>query len=246
MKITVPFDCYKGADGSSLSDSRCTQIIEVYEMLESMENTRMDYLKLQEEADKRKLFGNTKTKNAIRTFFPLLKKLHFVNYEGTFKSTDCFSKLGEQFVFTSRALFNIREDTPHKEEIERKLKNVRIMIIRQGLINMNQDPDYSNHNIWIALKMLFALDKLHWNEFVYMLYRLDSDYPFDDTIQDIKKRKEEIDEMEFLKENGTPLPNTCYSYIRSLLEEALLIENAGKNTSKIIDKSDTFYTQLVL
>ena len=204
MKITVPFDCYKGADGSSLSDSRCTQIIQVYEMLESMENTRMDYLKLQEEADKRKL------------------------------------------VFTSRALFNIREDTPHKEEIERKLKNVRIMIIRQGLINMNQDPDYSNHNIWIALKMLFALDKLHWNEFVYMLYRLDSDYPFDDTIQDIKKRKEEIDEMEFLKENGTPLPNTCYSYIRSLLEEALLIENAGKNTSKIIDKSDTFYTQLVL
>ena len=62
----------------------------------------------------------------------------------------------------------------------------------------------------------------------------------------IKERKDNIDTIEFVKEDGNPLPSTCYCYIRSLLEEASLIESVGKSTSRIIDKSDLFYTQLVL
>ena len=46
MKITVPFESYKGADGSSLSKTRCLQIIQVYEMLESMGDTHLDYLRI--------------------------------------------------------------------------------------------------------------------------------------------------------------------------------------------------------
>ena len=120
------------------------------------------------------------------------------------------------------------------------------MIIKQGLINMNHDPDYSNHNIWIALKMLLELDTMHWNEFLYMLYCNYYGFSFMEAIEQIKEKEKEINQAEFVKEDGTSLPNTCYSYIRSLLEEAHLIENTEKNISKIIDKTDSFYSHITL
>lgn len=36
MRFVLPLGCYKGVDGSSLSPKRCTQMIQVYEMLENM------------------------------------------------------------------------------------------------------------------------------------------------------------------------------------------------------------------
>ena len=34
MRISLPVESYKGVDGSSLSPTRCSQIVQVYEMLE--------------------------------------------------------------------------------------------------------------------------------------------------------------------------------------------------------------------
>mgnify|MGYP006995755539 CR=1 FL=1 len=34
MNITLSVETYKGVDGSSLSSTRCDQIVQVYEMLE--------------------------------------------------------------------------------------------------------------------------------------------------------------------------------------------------------------------
>ena len=94
MKITLHVDSYKGVDGSSLSSIRCSQMILVYEMLNSMGARVITYVDIQEEAKRQSLFGKTKAKSAIRTFFPLLKKIKFVNYDGNFAANECFTDLG--------------------------------------------------------------------------------------------------------------------------------------------------------
>ena len=117
MKISLSVDTYKGVDGSSLSKARCNQVIKVYEMLEDFGNESISYVGIQELAESQKLFGSTAAKSAIRTFFPLLKKLEFVNYDGTFAANKCFTTLGTQFVLTCRAINNISDDTPNSKEI---------------------------------------------------------------------------------------------------------------------------------
>ena len=67
MNITLSVDTYKGVDGSSLSPTRCNQIVQVYEMLELFGDKPMTYIKVQEEAEKRKLFGETNAKSARAT-----------------------------------------------------------------------------------------------------------------------------------------------------------------------------------
>lgn len=93
MKISLSVESYKGVDGSSLSTTRCEQLVQVYEMLEQLGDLNITYYDIQEEAHKRNLFGNTNEKSAIRTFFPLLKKLGFVDYEGTFFGKQVFYKV---------------------------------------------------------------------------------------------------------------------------------------------------------
>lgn len=45
MNITLSVDTYKGVDGSSLSPTRCNQIVQVYEMLELFGDKPMTYIK---------------------------------------------------------------------------------------------------------------------------------------------------------------------------------------------------------
>ena len=151
-RIALSVDAYKGVDGSSLSPMRCSQLIKVYEMLEDMGTSNTSYLDIQEEAEHRSLFGKTKAKSAIRTFFPLLKKIHFINYDGSFTANTCFTELGTQFVLACRALTNVSDDTPHKDEIITRLNSIKCNAQLKGLINMYNDPEWKNHKIWIALK----------------------------------------------------------------------------------------------
>ena len=145
MNITLSVDTYKGVDGSSLSPTRCNQIVQVYEMLELFGDKPMTYIKVQEEAEKRKLFGETNAKSAIRTFFPLLKKLGFVIYDDTFNANDCFTELGKQFVLACRALNNVSDSTPHKEDIIQRLENIKQSAQKQGLVTMYLNKEYENH-----------------------------------------------------------------------------------------------------
>jgi hypothetical protein len=60
MKLSLSVESYKGVDGSSLSPTRCSQMVQVYEMLEALGSTIISYVGIQEEADTKKLFGKTK------------------------------------------------------------------------------------------------------------------------------------------------------------------------------------------
>lgn len=246
MKLHLSIESYKGVDGSSLSPTRCSQMIQVYEMLEKMGSTIISYVGIQEEADNQKLFGNTKAKNAIRTFFPLLKKIDFVNYDGEFAANKCFTKLGTQFVLSCRARENVNDETPHKDKIIAKLENIKRNVQKKGLISMHNNPEWENHNMWIVLKLLKELKFIHWNEFLYTLYYLEIGKTFDDAISEIKNNKAKIDSIEFVNEKDEHLPNTCYSYLRSFLEEAGLIYSVSPLESKLSDEADLFYSQINL
>lgn len=244
MNIILSVNSYKGADGSSLTPTRCSQIVQVYEMLEELGNKLITYVYIQEEAERRKLFGTTQAESAIRTFFPLLKKLDFVNYDGTFAANMCFTELGTQFVLACRALENVTDDTPHKDEIISRLMSIKRNAQKKGLVNMYNDPEWKSHNIWIALKLFKQFKILHWNEFLYTLHRLEVGESIDKAIERIKENPEKIDSITFLNENGNKLPTTCYSYIKGFLEEAGLICKVSKLKSKLLEEGETFYSQI--
>lgn len=246
MKIALSVETYKGVDGSSLSPTRCSQMIQVYEMLEDMGAAITSYVGIQEEANRRKLFGKTKAKSAIRTFFPLLKKIDFVDYDGSFAANMCFTELGTQFVLACRALDNVTDETPHKNEIISRLNNIKCNAQRKGLVNMYNDPEWKKHNMWIALKLLKELRILHWNEFLYTLHCIEEGQTISDVIADIKVNKKKIDLIEFVNEDNEPLPNTCYSYLRSYLEEAGLISKVSSLESKLLPEAELFYSQIGL
>lgn len=245
-RLSLSVDSYKGVDGSSLSSTRCSQIIQVYEMLEKMGNNPINYVGIQDMADKMSLFGETGARSAIRTFFPLLKKIHFVEYDGYFPANACFTELGTQFVLASRALECITEGTPHKDEITQRLKNIKSNAQKQGLINMYNDPDYKEHNMWIALKLLKRFKTIHWNEFLYTLYCLELGDTFDEAIEKIAINRKEIATYIFINEEGKNLPTTCYSYLRSFLEEAGLITKVSSLESKLLEDADKFYSFISL
>ena len=135
MKLYLKKECYKGVDGSSLSEIRCQQILLVYELLESLETRTITYTQLQEIAVEKNLFGDTKANSAIRTIFPLLAKLGFVDYEYPFLTNKCFTQLGTKFVLSVRILNNLSEDTPNKEEILVKTNSIKENCIVLGLVN---------------------------------------------------------------------------------------------------------------
>lgn len=242
MNITLSVDTYKGVDGSSLSPTRCNQIVQVYEMLELFGDKPMTYIKVQEEAEKRKLFGETNAKSAIRTFFPLLKKLGFVIYDDTFNANDCFTELGKQFVLACRALNNVSDSTPHKEDIIQRLENIKQSAQKQGLVTMYLNKEYEKHNMWVALKLLKEFPVMNWNVFLYALHCLEKGLSLEESIEEIRIEREKIDSMIFVNEDGEKLPNTCYSYIRSFLEEAGIIKKVSSKESELVNPSDKIFT----
>ena len=154
--------------------------------------------------------------------------------------------MGTQFVLACRALDNVTEDTPHKEEIISRLASIKRNAQIKGLINMYNDPEWKNHNMWIALKLLKEFRLIHWNEFLYTLHCLETGRTLDNAISDIKKNKNKIDLIEFVNEDGDVLPNTCYSYLRSYLEECGLIYKVSSLESKLSDEADLFYSHISL
>lgn len=241
MKIPLALESYKGVDGSSLSSARCSQIVRVYEMLEDSGDEPITYVGIQELAESQKLFGSTAAKNAIRTFFPLLKKLDFVNYNGEFPANKCFTELGTQFVLVCRALEKVSDETKRKNEVIVKLTHIKHSIQKQGLINMYNNPTYSNHNMWLVLKLLQRFRVIHWNEFLFLLHCKEVGKSTEEAFDEIGRLKDQIEDFEFVNEKEDPLPNTCYSYLRSFLIEAGIIENLNSTISTVTEEADEFF-----
>ena len=244
MNVVLSVESYKGVDGSSLSPTRCSQMVQVYEMLEEMGTSITSYVGIQKEAARRKLFGKTQAKSAIRTFFPLLKKLDFVDYDGTFAANTCFTELGTQFVLACRALQNVKDDTPHKDEIIARLNSIKCNAQKKGLVNMYNNPEWGSRNIWIALRLLNEFKILHWKRYLFTLHYIEIGKTIEEAIEKIKETPTKIDTITFLRKNGKVLPNTSYSYIRSFLKEAGLISNVSSLKSKLLEEGETFYSQI--
>lgn len=247
MKITLYRSDYSGVDGSSLSDIRCKQIVDIYNLLETLGSKKMSYVDIQEEAEEKNIFGDTKAKSAVRTFFPLLKKLHFVDYgekNSLFAANKCFTELGKQFVLVCVSLERISPDTPNAQEIKKRLINMKEDLQKEGLLNMLNDPEYKDHNIKIALELLKVFRIIDWNEFLYALHSIGEGHTIEDAINDIRLDRRKIDQIEFVNEKGNALPNTCYSYLRSLLVEAGLVVNINASQSKLTDDGIIFVNHL--
>lgn len=244
MQIKLPIKSYSGVDGSSLSPTRCAQIVKIYEMLQSFGSKTISYIDIQEEAAKRNLFGKTKAKNAIRTFFPLLRKIDFVNYDGEFAACDCFTDLGKQFVIACRTIENVTEETINRQQIINRLEDIKKNAQREGLINMLNNVECQSHNIRIALRLLKEFGLIHWNEFLFALYLKEEGKSIEEAIDEIKKDRQKIASIEFVNEKSEALPNTCYSYLRSYLEEAGLICKVSSEHSKLLPEADLFYSQV--
>lgn len=246
MKIPLSVESYKGVDGSSLSPTRCSQIVKVYEMLEKFGSENISYVEIQELAESTHLFGSTAAKSAIRTFFPLLKKLDFVNYDGDFPANMCFTEIGTQFVLVCRAIEHVPDDAKQRKTVMVLLTNIKHCIQKQGLINMRNNPAYKSHNMWIALALLQRFRVIHWNEFLYMLHCKEKGMSIEESLNEVAKLKDEIEDFEFVNENEITLPNTCYSYLRSFLIEAGLLENLDSSISTLTDEADDFFHALNL
>jgi hypothetical protein len=246
MKIPLAVETYKGVDGSSLSSTRCSQIVRVYEMLNDFGSEPISYVGIQELAESQKIFGSTAAKSAIRTFFPLLKKLNFVNYDGEFSANKCFTDLGTQFVLVCRALENVSDETKKRNEVVAKLTHIKQSIQKQGLINMYSNPAYASHNMWLVLKLLKRFRVIHWNEFLFLLHCREVGKSTEEALDEIGRLKDEIEEYEFVNEKEEALQNTCYSYLRSFLIEAGLIENLNSSISTVTDEADEFFHAIKL
>jgi hypothetical protein len=127
-----------------------------------------------------------------------------------------------------------------------RLQSIKRNAQKKGLINMYNDPEWKSHNIWIALKLLKEFRLLHWNEYLYTLHYLEIGKTIEEAIEQIKIDKKKIDSTNFLNEKSEILPNTCYSYLRSFLEEAGLISKVSSLESKLLEDSDLFYSQIDL
>lgn len=215
-------------------------------MLEHLGGKLLTYIDIQEEAQKQQLFGETNAKSAIRTFFPLLKKIGFVNYDDEFRANECFTELGILFVLACRAISNVSEKMPHKDIILERLVNIKQCAQKQGLVAMYLNKEYENHNMWVALKLLKTFSVMNWNFFLYALHCLETGLSVDEAIVEIRKVKDKIDEIKFVNEEGEKLPNTCYSYIRSFLEEAGVIKKVGSKESALVNPSDKIFTIITL
>ena len=84
MEIKLRYELYN-ADGSSFTPTRCEQICDVFDMTTKYGDSIISYRQLQELAFENNVFGAIgfdHTASAIRTIFPILKKLGLiVDYE---------------------------------------------------------------------------------------------------------------------------------------------------------------------
>ena len=245
MKQFLSKQSYKGVDGTSLSEPRCLQVVQVYEMLEQLGCQNMTYMDLQNKADEVKLFGKTNAKSAIRTIFPLLKKIGFVvDYDCEFTTDRLFTDLGKLFVLACRALKSLTPEIPNVEEVKAKLINIKQNLQKIGLINLLSNPENKNHNIRIALRLLKELKIINWNEFLYVLFSLENNHTIEFAIDNIHVNRKQIDSIEFVNEKGEVLPTTCYTYLRSYLEEAGLIKNINSKESELLKSATKFFSQI--
>lgn len=238
MRVTLNRDYYKGSDGSSLSDTRCEQMVMLFDMLNDIPDAFVTYKQIQEYAVARSLYGNAKADSVIRTYFPLLCKLGFAKNDDYIKTSEVFTESGKQLILLYRALSEAKN--VNNQEIVDRLYDVKANLIQLGIKFWFNTEFEKDNNIWLALDLFATMETVDWNEFLFAVYLWHRGNNTDGIISELINNRNNGIEYEFFKEDGRPLPDTTYTYIRALLIEAHIIRNINSSTSTITQEGKNF------
>ena len=249
MDIKLRYPLYN-ADGSSFSDTRCEQICDVFDMTQKYHNTTITYRGLQELATKNEIFGKSgfdQTASAIRTIFPLLKKLGLiVDYDEVkdFKASDFFSPKGKAFVLTHKAL--MQAQVIDNKPLVRECEEAKSAILRDGIKYMFERGDYLDHNIWLALTFFKFQGEIIWKEFLYIVFLYDSGLGINEIANKLQENRSKSVEYRYITLEGREIKSTSYSYLKALLIEAGIVRDSQKGISNTTTKGYEFLNQIQL
>lgn len=229
MRITLNSSTYSGVAGSSMSETRCEHTLILYRFLKS--HATLSYTDVRRESVKENLY---KSESVLRTFCPLLKELGYVSYGPN--EPFCFTTDGELLVRILMAQENteLLEDSDLKNSVNSKLEDAKARVVELGILNMNKsdEPICREHNIWVVLKIIKELGTIHWNEFFLALKVFKEDkLTMEDFKSQISQNRSNGVEYDTYNENGQPVADTQWSYIKSLLKEANLIYDIDKTSA---------------
>ena len=84
------------------------------------------------------------------------------------------------------------------------------------------------------------MQDLDWNEFLYGVYLWHNGKNTSDIVSMIINNRNDGVDYSFYKDNGKPLSDTAYTYIRALLIEAHIITNVNSRTSVVTQEGKNF------
>ena len=244
MKVTIPYEVYKGtADGSSLTEDRRRQILTVYQYVMSCGDAAMTYRELQKAMDAQNVGIS---KSAIRTFFPVLNKLGFVSYKDTFAANELFTKIGKVYMETYISQKAAEELYPQNELLNEELETCLATIQRYGILTMNEKEEFQDHGIWLAIGLLKNESEIYWNEFLYFLYLLRvKGLSLKEAIDVVKVNRVKGIEYNYYNKDGQVIAGTSYSYTHALLLEAGIITDLEVNHSVLNDGMSNFLETII-
>lgn len=242
MRITLNKEYYKGTDGSSLSDTRCEQMVTLFDMLNGISDEFVTYKQIQDYAVAQSLYGEAKADSVIRTFFPLLCKLGFAKNDDYIKTNEIFTDNGKQLILLSRAMSEAK--SIKNQEVVDRLYAVKANLIQLGIKFWFNTESEKDNNIWLAIDLFSKMETVDWDEFLYAVYLWHRGDNIDDVISKLINNRNNGIEYEFFKEDGRPLPDTTFTYIRALLIEAHIIRNINSSTSTITQEGKNFIETL--
>lgn len=243
MRITLHSNTYSGVAGSSMTDTRCEQMLALYRFIQF--HPALSYTDVRRQTVQDGLY---RSESVLRTFCPLLRELGYVTY-GTNEPFQ-FTSDGELFVYILMAQENLEllDDPSIKTAVSARLQDARARIIELGILNMNRsDEDICReHNIWMVLHILKNLGSIDWSEFFLALKVFKEDHStLADFSSQIAQNRTNGVEYQTYNEDGQTVADTQWSYIRSLLREANLISDNGR-TSTLTTEGQQFVNKVTL
>ena len=244
MKIVLKKDLYEGADGTSITEDRCEKYLSLLSMTDQMGEQIVNYKDIQNEAEKLKLFPDTKNiPSAVRTIVPILSKFGFIiEYNRkSFPSNTFYTKAGKMFVYVLDAIKKQKEMKVPNNELTQLLGKTKLLILQLGLINLANS--FPNNKIWLIYYLMKEIGYVNSNMFFYVLYYLQNEKDIEDAIKEIKQNVLVINN-EYIKENNNILePNSFYFRVGILKDVGLAILKTDKNYY-LTNESENFLCQL--
>ena len=128
----------------------------------------------------------------------------------------------------------------NNQEVMNRLYDVKASLIQIGLKFWFNTESEKDNNIWLALDLFSQMQALDWNEFLYGVYLWHNGKNTSDIVSMIINNRNDGVDYSFYKDNGKPLSDTAYTYIRALLIEAHIITNVNSRTSVVTQEGKNF------